>query len=66
MDLILGRFADAHLESLSEADLSRFEALLEEADHDLYQWIIGTAPAPAEFDHALLANLRASAPASSG
>jgi antitoxin CptB len=66
MDLILGRFADAQVESLSEADLDRFEALLEVADHDLYQWIIGTTQAPAEFDHALLANLRASAPASNG
>lgn len=41
MDLILGHFADDHLADLSPAALDAFEALLEESDADLYQWICG-------------------------
>ncbi len=49
-DLILGPFADAHVEGLDEAGLVDFEALLEQPDHDLYAWIIGQAPPPTDFD----------------
>lgn len=52
MDLILGRFADRHLESLGPEALDAYEKLLEENDHDLYRWISamgsGRRPAPAE------------------
>lgn len=60
-DLILGPFADARAASMSAAEFAQFERLLEQNDHDLYAWIVGAAPAPAEFDDALLADLRASA-----
>jgi len=63
MDLILGSFADRHIATLEEADLLRFEALLEVADPDLYAWISGTAPIPSEFDHALMNAIRANAQA---
>lgn len=46
MDLILGPFADEGLERLSDADRARFEALLEENDHDLYRWIAGRIAGP--------------------
>ena len=49
-DLLLGGFADAHLQELDPGQLDRFEALLEEPDVDLYPWIIETAPAPAAFE----------------
>ncbi|WP_323036733.1 succinate dehydrogenase assembly factor 2 [Pararhodobacter sp.] len=39
MDLILGPWADEALTTLSEHELDRFEALLNENDHDLYQWV---------------------------
>ena len=58
-DLILGPFADRYAVTMSEADLARFEALLEENDHDLYAWIVGAAPTPTEFDHQLMQALRA-------
>lgn len=48
MDILLVRFADAHLSSLSDADLDAFEALLDENDQDLYQWVSGQLPAPAQ------------------
>ncbi|MBF9026263.1 succinate dehydrogenase assembly factor 2 [Rhodobacterales bacterium HKCCD6035] len=48
MDLILGGWADAHLASADDATLDQFEAVLEEADQDLYQWISGQKSAPDE------------------
>jgi antitoxin CptB len=49
MDLILSAFAEAALETLPEAELARYDALLAENDHDLYQWISGQAAPPARF-----------------
>lgn len=57
MDLILGGFADAHIDSLSDADLTEFERLLGESDPAMYKWISGEAPTPAEFDTPLLARI---------
>jgi antitoxin CptB len=51
MDLILGRFADAHLGAFATEQLDRYAALLENGDPDLYGWIIGREPVPPEFDH---------------
>jgi antitoxin CptB len=49
-DLLLGSFAERHLPGLSEAQLDRYEALLEENDAVLFDWITGRAPPPAEHD----------------
>jgi antitoxin CptB len=59
MDLIMGRFADAHLAALSEGELDAYERLIEVPDPDLYAWISGEAPAPAEYETPLLQRLRA-------
>ena len=40
MDLVLGPFADAHVQTLSLADLDRFEALLDEEDPHLLKWVL--------------------------
>jgi antitoxin CptB len=58
MDLIMGRFADAHLASLAEEDLDRYERLLEVPDRELYSWIVGESAVPAAYDTALLRRLR--------
>jgi antitoxin CptB len=50
-DLILGSFAEQHLAGFDEAQLDRYEALLEMADPDLFDWITGRAPPPPECDH---------------
>ncbi len=50
-DLILGRFADAHLAGLDEGQLDRYEALLDCADADLWDWVAGRAAPPPEHDH---------------
>ena len=46
MDILLMRYADARLADLDEAGLDAYEALLDENDQDLYQWISGQKPAP--------------------
>ena len=48
-DIILGGFAEARIEALSEADLDAFEVLLKQPDNDVYTWVSGRAAPPAEF-----------------
>ena len=58
-DLLLGSFADSCLAVLDANQLNRFEALLDCSDPDLFEWILGDGPAPAEHDHDVLHLLRA-------
>jgi antitoxin CptB len=58
-DLILGPFADSRAKLMSEEKLGRFERLLDQADHDIYAWIVKSVAVPPEFDDDLLAELRA-------
>jgi antitoxin CptB len=58
IDLILGRFADAHIEDLDEAELDAFEALLQAPDQRVYDWIAGLEAAPREFDTPTLERIR--------
>ncbi len=46
-DLLLGRFADAHLDGLSDEELQDFAALLDCAEPDIWDWLIGKAVPPA-------------------
>jgi antitoxin CptB len=50
-DLILGRFADAHLAGFDDGQLDRYEVLLECTDAALFDWITGRATPPSEYDH---------------
>jgi antitoxin CptB len=59
IDLILGGFADRKLVELDEAGLEAFERLLEAPDQDVYEWITGQAPTPADYDTPTLALIRA-------
>lgn len=59
MDLIMGRFADAHIALLSDGDLDSYERLLDVPDPELYAWVTGEQATPADFDSPLLARLRA-------
>ncbi|MBF9046660.1 succinate dehydrogenase assembly factor 2 [Rhodobacterales bacterium LSUCC0031] len=47
MDLILGGWAARNLDTADDATLDAFEALMAEADQDLYAWVSGQAEAPA-------------------
>lgn len=44
MDLILGRFADAEIASLSDDELTELERLIEIPDPDLYAALTGDRP----------------------
>ena len=59
MDLILGRFADAEIGNLSEAELDQLEILLEVNDPDLYAAISGDKVLPADVTGALFARIKA-------
>jgi antitoxin CptB len=49
MDLILGRFADAEIATLSEAELAQLEHLIEVPDPDLYAALTGNAALAPEY-----------------
>jgi antitoxin CptB len=57
-DLILGSFADAVLKGLDDAQLKRFEALLDCSDPDLFDWIFEIDAPPPEHDHDVMRRLR--------
>lgn len=59
MDLLLGRFADAHLETLDEGDLDVYETLIEVPDRDLFAWLAAREPAPVEYDTPVFRRIRA-------
>ena len=57
-DLIMGRFADAHVGALSDAELNEYEHLLDAIETDLLAWVTGLAAVPAEHDTALFRRVR--------
>lgn len=46
MDLILSAYAAARLDGMDDASLAIYDELLNENDHDLYQWVTGQVEAP--------------------
>jgi antitoxin CptB len=56
-DLILGRFADAAIADLSDAEIGDFEQLLEATDRDVLAWLLGEYGVPPEFDTPLFGKL---------
>ena len=57
LDLILGRFAEAHLAGFGMAELQQFAVLLGEPDPDIYDWLVGRAPLPARLQNPVLQRL---------
>ena len=49
MDLIMGQFADQHIETMSESELEEFERLLSTPDWEVYAWIVGNKPVPPNY-----------------
>lgn len=58
MDLILGTFAERHLDAMTETQLDRYDALIVNPDLDLYDWITGRQPVPPEHDHDVMTLLK--------
>ncbi len=45
-DVMIGRFASARLDDLSESLVDQLENLMNHTDNDLYNWITGREPTP--------------------
>jgi antitoxin CptB len=58
MDLVLGRFADAQLATLTDAELTELESWLDVPDQQIFAWVNGMEPVAAHFDTALFHRLR--------
>jgi antitoxin CptB len=58
MDLILGRFADAEIENLSDDELAQFEFLMDVPDPDLYAALIGNIPPAAEYANGVFERIK--------
>jgi antitoxin CptB len=50
MDILMGRFADAELVSLSEAELDDYEILIDAQDQDIFGWLTGEMDIPPAYD----------------
>jgi antitoxin CptB len=59
VDLITGRFADAHIVNLSETEVDEFEQLMDVPEPDLLAWIMGSVETPATYDTALFRRMQA-------
>jgi len=58
VDLIFGAYAQDHLAHLDAAALDQFEALLAAPDQEVYAWLRGAEPVPAQYDNAVFAGLK--------
>ena len=59
MDLLLGRFANAEIGSLTDSELAHYELLLDAQDRDVFSWLTGEAEPPSAYDTLLLRKIRA-------
>src|SRR5260370_24277564 len=59
MDLVMGKFADAEISRLGEAELDEYERLLELPDGELLGWITGEQEIAADYDCTVLRRPRA-------
>lgn len=57
-DILLGRYAEAHLPHMNEAQVDQLAALMDEQDPDIYDWLIGARPVPPQFADFIIASLR--------
>ena len=58
-DILLGQFARAHIAEFGAAELDQYESLLSAGDNDIYDWVSGKAPVPAEQDTPVVRRLMA-------
>ena len=58
MDLIMGRFADAAVGELMEAEIAELERLADVPDPELYAWLTGGRPVPDDYNLTVFRRLR--------
>lgn len=59
MDLIMGRWTESVIETLSDAEMDMLEGLIEETDRDLFAWIAQGEPVPPAHDTPVFRALKA-------
>jgi antitoxin CptB len=57
-DLIMGRFADANIGALTEAELDQYEHLLNALETELLAWLTGGSTVPPHHDTAMFRRVR--------
>ena len=57
LDLIMGTFADRTLAELSEVELDQYDEVLTYPDPDLYNWVTGLEPVPANLMNSIFQRL---------
>jgi antitoxin CptB len=53
IDLMLGKFADAHMPGFGAEELELYDRFLNNSDPDIYSWISGQEPLPPSEDNAV-------------
>jgi len=53
-DILLGRFAEQMLAGMSDDELPLFEAIMNETDIDLYNWITGREALPERMQQSVM------------
>lgn len=56
--LLLGAFAERHLEALDADQLDHFETLMEANDNDLLDWVVGKKAVPVTIDSHLISLIK--------
>jgi antitoxin CptB len=59
VDLIFGTFAAREIGELDDKGLDELEALLHQPDQDVFAWLKGEIPVPAEFETPVFSRLKA-------
>jgi antitoxin CptB len=57
-DFLMGTFADTQLSIQDDAGIDAFGALLDQADWDVYYWIVGQKPVPEAFQTPVMTALQ--------
>lgn len=58
LDLVLGRFAEAEIATMSDDDLAAFETLIDVPESALFAWLAGRAAPPPDYDTPLFRRFR--------
>ena len=58
LDLIFGNFIDANAAQFSHEDCTWFEALFEEQDHEILEWITSSEGVPEQFQGPMMTRLQ--------
>lgn len=50
MDILLGGFVELEIHTFSDSEMDALDALMQAPDWDIYKWVTGTLPVPANYD----------------